>query len=202
MKNFGGYIIVFGVYCFCWAGFWLQEYINHEQFGEEFTKLLDSIVEEFGPLPAEDAAAGKDGKDTKDGKDASEGKDGKESKEGKDEKVPRKRRNSASNEIAKRQKVESGKVKTIESVGAQGALVETPLLNAKIEGVTLHIKSGNRPYIFNNSSQEAGLKSGLIVCGFGKGTWKLRDGPEDVGNPQKEILFNLEGPDDLVPWFQ
>ena len=179
----------------------LQDYSNHEEFGQQFKDFLDQLVEEFGLLPADEPKDGKDGKDSKDGteKDGA-GKDGgKNGADGAAEGKGRKRKITAAADSAKRPKVESNKLKTIESVGKDGALVETPLINAKIEGVVLHIKPQNKPYIFNNGSQEAGLKAGLILCGFGKGSWKLRDGTTDAGNPQKEILFNLEGPDDVVP---
>ena len=111
----------------------------------------------------------------------------------------RKRKNAQNgNDATKKLKVDTNKIKTIESVGAGGALLETPLINAKIEGVQLHLKPQNRPYLFNTGNQEASLKAGLILCGYGKGKWRLADAQSQEANPRTEVLFNLTGPDDFV----
>ncbi|CAK9032566.1 unnamed protein product [Durusdinium trenchii] len=177
----------------------MQEYGAHESFSEEFNSFLDKVVEEFGPIPQDESAEDKKNKET--GQDNKEkdgnGKDEPNKAEG-ETKAPRKRKSGGANGAdAKKQKVDSSKVKTIDSVGKQGALVETPLINAKIEGVQLHIKSQNKPYLFNTGAQEASLKAGLIICGFGKGKWKLAEGSQE-NNPRTEVLFELSGPDDLV----
>lgn len=73
-------------------------------------------------------------------------------------------------------------------------------MNAKIQGVHLHIKAGSKIYVFNQGSQEANLKAGLILCGYGQGKWRLQTGTENEGNPTKEVLFNIDGPETMVPW--
>jgi hypothetical protein len=172
-----------------------QEYGSHEQFGDEFKSFLDQLVEEFGPIPQDsDKETGKEDKEN--GKDKE--KDGQNNKDGENRTV-RKRKNAQNgNDATKKLKVDTNKIKTIESVGAGGALLETPLINAKIEGVQLHLKPQNRPYLFNTGNQEASLKAGLILCGYGKGKWRLADAQSQEANPGTEVLFNLTGPDDFV----
>ena len=57
----------------------VQEYSIHPEYQDEFNKLMDSIVEEFGPIPTEDSTSQSKGKD-EDETDPNKGKDGEEKK--------------------------------------------------------------------------------------------------------------------------
>ena len=113
----------------------------------------------------------------------------------------RKRKGNSTEDSNKKIKIAGAKIKTIEAVGSTGALVEASLVNSKVQGVNLHIKSQNRVYIFNQGNQVAVLKNGLILCGFGKGKWRLQnDGANDSEfNSSKEVLYTLDSPDNLAP---
>ena len=176
----------------------LQEYGSHEQFGEEFKNFLDQLVEEFGPIPQDETKDDKDKDKDKEKDNKDKDKDG-QNNNGENRTVRKRKTGQSGNDAMKKLKVDTNKIKTIESVGANGALLETPLINAKAEGVQLHVKPQNRPYLFNTGSQEASLKAGLILCGYGKGKWRLADAKsQETGNPRSEVLFNLPGPDDFV----
>ena len=182
---------------YSWYNTLFQEYGAHEKFGDEFKNFLDKLVEEFGPIPQDcDKETGKEDKEQ--GKDKETGKDSQNNKDGENRTVRKRKNGQGGNDATKKVKVDTNKIKTIESVGAGGALLETPLINAKIEGVQLHVKPQNRPYVFNTGSQEASLKAGLILCGYGKGKWRLADAQSQESNPRTEVLFNLTGPDDFV----
>ena len=101
----------------------------------------------------------------------------------------------------KKMKIDSSKVKSIDEVKDTTTLVEAQLLNAKVQGVSLVIKPQSKCYIMNTGTQVATLKSGLILCGYGKGKWALEAAGVEK-NPAKDILFKLESSDDLVYWKQ
>jgi len=159
---------------------------------------MDSIVEEFGPIPTEDPTSQSKGKD-EDETDPNKGKDGEEKKT-QPGPVKKRKNSGGGGGSGKKIKVDGSKIKTIESVGTAGAILDVPLVNAKIQGVHLHIKAGSKIYVFNQGSQEANLKAGLILCGYGQGKWRLQTGTENEGNPTKEVLFNIDGPETMVPW--
>ena len=180
--------------------FHFEEYATHPDYQEQFKKLMDEIVEEFGTAPAEEETQNENTK----GKTTDEG----DKNGGNDPAKPvpaplRKRKNTGGETTTgKKLKVESSKIKTIESVGTAGALLDVPLVNAKVQGVSLHIKAGNKVYLFNQGSQEISLKAGLILCGYGRGKWRLEQNNQDAqGNPAKEVLFSLENPESPAPKF-
>ena len=86
--------------------------------------------------------------------------------------------------------MENDKVSLASDVGSDNKLLEVPLLNTKVTGVSVHVKIGNKVYLMNKSAQEVNLKRGLVICGFGKGKWKQR-ADEEEWDRNKEIGFVL-----------
>ena len=87
---------------------------------------------------------------------------------------------------------------SIEEVGRGSLLVEVPMLNCKSGSMSLHIKIGSKPYIFNNGTGDASLKAGLILAGYGKAKCRFAGGENPEGDPEKEVQYKLSGPEDLV----
>ena len=177
----------------------VKDWASHPVHGEEFRGLLEKIVEEFGPVPEEETQP--EETQTSSPKKDGEKKDG----DGKDKEKAKqnKRKNGNNLPAAKRVKLDNSKVATIESVGRGSQMVEVPMANAKSGGVFLHIKIGNKPYIMNTGTAETCLKSGTIICGFGKGKFRFagKDGQLE-GDINKEIPFELSGPDQLASCLQ
>ena len=110
-------------------------------------------------------------------------------------KNPKKRANISPASSVKRAKVQTEKIRLISEVGTEGKLLETPLANIKNQGVNLHCKVGNKPYIFNEGSTECILRAGTVIAGFGKGGFKhAQDTPGTDFNQDKDILYVLDGP--------
>jgi len=165
-----------------------QDWNQHPRFGDDFRKFLDSVVEEFGELPAaaaqeileEPPAAGQ-------GVVPDSGK-----------KRPRPNAALPGPSPVKKTKVDMGKVLVISEVGDQQKLLECPMLNTKSVGLMLHIKMGPKIYIFNKSLTEVTLREGTTVAGFGRGKFKLREAGDENSDPDKELLYNLEGSSCMV----
>lgn len=79
-------------------------------------------------------------------------------------------------------------------------LCECPTLN-KNSKLSIHVKTGNRPYIVNVSEASQTLVAGTVICAFGRGKF-TRHQPnianQDGADDKKEIKYDLEGPDSLV----
>ncbi len=93
--------------------------------------------------------------------------------------------------------VDPEKVQEIEKVGQEAKLLECPLVNVRTSGVILHIKIGNKPYIFNNSQSEVTLRRGMVLAGHGRGKFKLQSGTEEP-DTTKDVLYALNSSDDEV----
>ena len=186
------------------VSFHFEEYGAHPEYQEQLKKLMDEIIEEFGTAPTEEETQTQN--ENSKGKTTDEGNKDKDGGNDPVKPVPaplRKRKNTGGETTTgKKLKVEGSKIKTIESVGTTGALLDVPLVNAKVQGVSLHIKAGNKVYLFNQGSQEVSLKAGLILCGYGRGKWRLQQNSnQDEGNPAKEVLFNLSNSESPAPKF-
>ena len=174
----------------------VADWSTHAEFGADFRAFLDKLVEEFGPIPTEevnetDKATAKEKTNDKE----------KEKDQDKENQKHKKRTSFGSGlPVAKRQKLcDSTKVATIESVGRGSVLAEVPMVNARMGGTSLHVKVGNKIYIFNSGQAESCLKSGTILCGYGKGKFRFagKDGQPE-GDPAKEVQYKLTGPDQLA----
>ena len=90
---------------------------------------MDSIVEEFGPIPTEDSTSQSKGKD-EDETDPNKGKDGEEKKT-QPGPVKKRKNSGGGGGSGKKLKVDGSKIKTIESVGTAGAILDVPLVNGQ-----------------------------------------------------------------------
>lgn len=154
----------------------LQEWSSHAVFGDTFRSTLDKIIEEFGEAPS-----------------AQEVKQ-EESEAGNPKK--RKGRDETQATVAKcpRSAVPVKQI-PIQSIGSEQVLLETELVNCKNKGLKLQMKAGGKVYVLNTSSTAAKLPAGLVLAGFGKGSYKQRAAGEPVG--EKEVLFTLQ-PETMV----
>lgn len=153
-----------------------QEWATHEQFGHEFQSIASSILEEFGEAPQEDTRAEAETPARKTRKRGGEAMP-----------VP----------TPKRLKVENDKISLASDIGLDNKLLDVPLLNTKVTGVSVHVKIGNKVYLMNKSAQEINLKRGLVICGFGKGKWKQRADEEDWDR-NKEIGLILTSASEAI----
>lgn len=77
-------------------------------------------------------------------------------------------------------------------------LCECPMLN-KNSKLSIHVKTGNRPYVVNVSEASQTLVAGTVVCAFGRGKFVRHQANQaDVADAKKEISYDLSGPESLV----
>lgn len=155
--------------------------MNHAEYGEKFRKILDAVVEEFGEMPS------KEGKEQRTPSKTGEGQPGVG--------TPKRRGTSGgAPSPLKRPRLDASKIVPVQEIGDQQKLMECPLVNVRGSGVLLHIKMGNKLFLFNNSSAEVSLKRGLVLAGFGKGKYKAAVAGEEL-NVDKVVPYVLDGPD-------
>ena len=145
---------------------------------------MDSIQKEFGEEPAEPASIADE--------------DGKEG--------TNKRPNpGAGRGVQKKLKVavDESKLIPIENLGDAGKLVDIPLLNVKQPSVHLRLMTGQGVYLINTGGQEVTLKAGIILAGYGKGSFNSseKSGTAEI-DPTKEVLFDMKTGADWVPRLQ
>ena len=67
----------------------------------------------------------------------------------------------------------------------------------KGSNVLIHIKTGNRPYLLNQSEASQTLAAGTVVAAFGRGKFRRHqpNAADGEDNNKKEIAYSLSGPD-------
>lgn len=149
---------------------------------------MEKTVEEFGEPPVEQpvAAGQPQPEDGGDGPSGEKGKQGGKKRAG----------GALPGPSPSKRKVGAAKIVEVASVGLESKLLHCPVVNTRSPGLYIHIKLQNKIYVMNTGSAEVTLKRGLVLAGFGKGKFKLRDGEDP--DTDKEILYDLTGPDQLV----
>lgn len=171
----------------------MEEWSSHPRFSGEFQDLVEKIIAEFGPLIDEkdkNKGNGNKGKKEDTDNDNEKGKELKKRRVGKDAIAP----------AVKKVKVDGAFLKMIDAVGESNKLLEFELLNkggaGSFCGISVHVKFGNKIWLFNRTKDQVTLQPGHLVAGFGAGGYKHRKDGEQH-NVEKEVLFELS-PSSLI----
>ena len=117
----------------------VKDWFNHPRFGKELGKMMDGLIEEFGPIP-EDTPPEAPVKDDNDPTTPA-------SKRRKLNTTP----TPGSSGKGKLSHIDPEKFLEISAVGEDKLLRSIPISNAKGPGLTVHVKLENKPYVFNKS---------------------------------------------------
>ncbi|CAK9040562.1 unnamed protein product [Durusdinium trenchii] len=157
------------------------------EMSSEMQKFLDSVHEEFGPVPDLKKPADDTGGNANANPDPNKSPPANTS--GQKRKASQ---NSAS--AGKKAKVDRAKEVDLQT----DKLCEAPMLN-KGSAIVIHIKTGNRPYLVNASDAAQSLSAGTVVAAFGRGKFIRHQSnapASEVSN--KEVPYDLSGADAQV----
>ena len=154
-----------------------KDWGNHPTFGKEWSKLLDDMVDEFGPAPAEEGAAVPPVSKKRRTGDAENG--------------------SAVRKVAVTETLRE-KLQPQADVMSAGILAQCDMVNQKAPGLKLVVRQGQKAYAVNTSGADVKLNSGTILAGYGKAAFRfLEEGKPPSGaeleytlNATQNVVFN------------
>ena len=146
-----------------------KDWGNHPTFGKEWSKLLDDMVDEFGPAPAEEGAAVPPVSKKRRTGDAENG--------------------SAVRKVAVTETLRE-KLQPQADVMSAGILAQCDMVNQKAPGLKLVVRQGQKAYAVNTSGADVKLNSGTILAGYGKGAFRFIEEGEPPSKAELEYTLN------------